>query len=32
VVINYFDTNRISLIWQNPLDDHPLNAIRKHKP
>jgi oligopeptide transport system substrate-binding protein len=32
VGINYFDTNRISGIWQNPLDDHPLNAIRKHKP
>jgi hypothetical protein len=27
--INYFDTNRITGIWQNVLDDHPLNTIRK---
>lgn len=27
--INYFDTNKISGIWQNVLDDHPLNSIRK---
>ena len=27
--INYFDTNQISGIWQNVLDDHPLNYIRK---
>ncbi|HUC85409.1 MAG TPA: peptide ABC transporter substrate-binding protein, partial [Candidatus Acidoferrales bacterium] len=29
--INYFDTNKVSGIWQNLLDDHPLRAIRKHK-
>jgi oligopeptide transport system substrate-binding protein len=29
--INYFDTNKISGIWQNVLDNHPLNSIRKIK-
>jgi oligopeptide transport system substrate-binding protein len=29
--INYFDTNRISGIWQNMLDEHPLRTIRKLK-
>jgi len=29
--INYFDTNKISGIWQNLLDDHPLRTIRKNK-
>ena len=29
--INYFDTNRISGIWENALDQHPLNAIKKKK-
>ncbi len=32
VGINYFDTNKISGIWQNVLDDHPLRTIRKIKP
>jgi len=32
VGINYFNTNRISGIWQNMLDDHPLRCIRKIKP
>lgn len=31
VGINYFDTNKISGIWQNILDDHPLRTIRKIK-
>jgi oligopeptide transport system substrate-binding protein len=30
--INYFDTNKISGIYQNILDSHPLQAIRKSKP
>ena len=30
--INYFDTNKISGIWENALDNHPLNHIRKIKP
>ena len=29
VGINYFDTNKISGIWQNVLDEHPLASIRK---
>jgi oligopeptide transport system substrate-binding protein len=29
--INYFDTNRISGIWENVLDDHPLRTIRRNK-
>ena len=29
--INYFDTNKVSGIWQNALDDHPLRSIRKIK-
>lgn len=32
VGINYFDTNKISGIYQNILDVHPLQAIRKIKP
>jgi oligopeptide transport system substrate-binding protein len=32
VGINYFDTNKISGIYQNILDNHPLQAIRKIKP
>jgi oligopeptide transport system substrate-binding protein len=31
VGINYFDTNRISGIWENALDIHPLQSIRKIK-
>jgi oligopeptide transport system substrate-binding protein len=31
VGVNYFDTNKISGIWQNVLDDHPLRTIRKIK-
>src|SRR5665213_1051887 len=31
VGINYFDTNKIAGIWENMLDDHPLNYIRKIK-
>jgi oligopeptide transport system substrate-binding protein len=30
--INYFDTNKITGIYQNILDDHPLNYIKKIKP
>jgi oligopeptide transport system substrate-binding protein len=29
VGVNYFDTNKITGIWQNILDDHPLRCIRK---
>ena len=29
VGINYFDTNKISGIWQNILDDHPLRCIQR---
>jgi oligopeptide transport system substrate-binding protein len=29
--VNYFDTNQVSGIWQNVLDEHPLRAIRKLK-
>jgi ABC-type oligopeptide transport system substrate-binding subunit len=29
VGINYFDTNKISGIWENVLDDHPLRSIKK---
>ena len=33
VGINYFDTNRIQGVYQNLLDSHPLQSIRKiHKP
>jgi oligopeptide transport system substrate-binding protein len=31
VGVNYFDTNKITGIWQNMLDDHPLRTIRKIK-
>ncbi len=31
VGINYFDTNKISGIWENVLDNHPLRSIRKIK-
>jgi oligopeptide transport system substrate-binding protein len=31
VGVNYFDTNKISGIWENVLDDHPLRSIRKIK-
>jgi oligopeptide transport system substrate-binding protein len=27
--INYFDTNRVTGIWQNVLDAHPLRCLRK---
>jgi ABC-type oligopeptide transport system substrate-binding subunit len=29
VGLNYFDTNKIQGVYQNILDDHPLQAIRK---
>ena len=29
VGINYFDTNKIQGIYENILDDHPLNYIRR---
>ena len=29
VGINYFDTNKVSGIWENVLDQHPLASIRK---
>ena len=32
VGVNFFDTNRIQGIYQNILDNHPLNSIRKIKP
>jgi oligopeptide transport system substrate-binding protein len=32
VGINYFDTNKISGIYENMLDDHTLRTIRKIKP
>jgi len=32
VGINYFDTNRISGVYENLLDIHPLQTIRKLKP
>ncbi len=32
VGINYFDTNKIQGIYQNILDNHPLQSIRKIKP
>jgi oligopeptide transport system substrate-binding protein len=32
VGLNYFDTNKIQGIYQNLLDDHPLQSIRKIKP
>ncbi len=32
VGINYFDTNRIEGVFENILDDHPLQCIRKIKP
>jgi oligopeptide transport system substrate-binding protein len=31
VGVNYFNTNKVSGIWQNALDEHPLRTIRKHK-
>lgn len=31
VGVNYFDTNKITGIWQTMLDDHPLRAIKKIK-
>jgi oligopeptide transport system substrate-binding protein len=31
VGINYFDTNKIQGVYQNILDDHPLQAIKKIK-
>jgi oligopeptide transport system substrate-binding protein len=31
VGINYFDTNKITGIWENILDDHPLRTIQKIK-
>jgi oligopeptide transport system substrate-binding protein len=31
VGINYFDTNKVQGIWQNLIDEHPLQAIRKIK-
>jgi len=31
VGVNYFDTNRIQGVYQNILDDHPLQSIRKIK-
>jgi hypothetical protein len=31
VGVNYFDTNKIQGIYQNLLDDHPLQTIRKIK-
>ncbi len=31
VGINYFDTNKIQGVYQNILDDHPLQSIRKIK-
>jgi oligopeptide transport system substrate-binding protein len=31
VGINYFDTNKISGIWENVLDQHPLRSIKKIK-
>jgi len=31
VGINYFDTNKVSGIWENVLDQHPLASIRKIK-
>jgi oligopeptide transport system substrate-binding protein len=32
VGINYFDTNKITGIYQNILDDHPLNYLKKITP
>jgi oligopeptide transport system substrate-binding protein len=32
VGINYFDTNKIQGVYENILDDHPLQYIRKVKP
>jgi ABC-type oligopeptide transport system substrate-binding subunit len=32
VGINYFDTNKVQGIYQNILDVHPLQAIRKISP
>jgi ABC-type oligopeptide transport system substrate-binding subunit len=29
VGLNYFDTNKIQGVYENILDDHPLQAIRK---
>jgi oligopeptide transport system substrate-binding protein len=30
--VNYFDTNKIQGVYENLLDDHPLQYIRKVKP
>jgi len=30
--INYFDTNKVTGIWPNMLDDHPLRSVHKIKP
>jgi oligopeptide transport system substrate-binding protein len=30
--VNYFDTNKIQGVYENILDDHPLQGIRKVKP
>ncbi|MDR3455831.1 MAG: peptide ABC transporter substrate-binding protein [Verrucomicrobiae bacterium] len=30
--ISYFDTNKVTGIWPNMLDDHPLQSVRKIKP
>jgi len=30
--INYFDTNKVAGIWQNVLDEHPLQTIYRIKP
>jgi oligopeptide transport system substrate-binding protein len=32
VGINYFDTNKVSGIWENLVDEHPLGSIRKLRP
>jgi oligopeptide transport system substrate-binding protein len=31
VGINFFDTNQVSGVWQNVLDEHPLRCIKKIK-
>jgi oligopeptide transport system substrate-binding protein len=32
VGVNYFDTNKILGIWENLVDEHPLNTIQKIRP
>ena len=32
VGINYFDTNKVSGIWENLVDEHPLGSIQKLRP